>query len=493
MLFNSLTYLLFLPVVTMLFWFAPKRARNLILLAASYIFYMSWMKIYGLLLFGLTLINFLLGIFLDKTQTQSKKRLVFVAGLAVNLGALVLFKYTNFLIDAFTSCNHFVAQVLNLDALRVPALGALPIILPLGISFFVFEFIHYLVDVFKGAKPVTSPVRFGLFAAFFPSQIAGPIKRFQEFEQQLVEGVHFQPELFRSGVYLIAQGLFKKVALGDNLAAIVQVGFSNPSVMGTWDAWLCVLAFSLQIYYDFSGYTDIGRGSAMVLGFSLPENFNMPYLATSLRDFWHRWHISLSTWLRDYLYIPLGGSRKGKSSSAINLMITMLLGGLWHGASWHFVAWGAFHGGGLALNRVLDELIAKNETLSRLSKTWVWTVFATASTFLMVSLAWVVFRANNMAEAMAVYRSMFQLQSWSSPETSICELLLQSTLPLAFTIYGLAYFGCKYWAANSHRIPHPLQNFRVPVYAQAIVLAGFGLLVLGLSPLKSVPFIYFQF
>lgn len=455
---------------------------------------MSWMKIYGLLLFGLTSINFLIGLLLARAGSHEAKRLVFITGISANLACLALFKYTNFFIDSIRQASAaMTAQFHTPSFATIANLPDLPIILPLGISFFVFEFIHYLADVFKGAKPMTSPISFGLFAAFFPSQIAGPIKRFQDFEVQLQKTMHFSRELFQSGVVLIMQGLFKKVVLGDNLAPLAQVGFAQPQLMGTFDAWICVFAFALQIYYDFSGYTDIGRGSAMVLGFTLPENFNMPYIATSLREFWHRWHISLSTWLRDYLYIPLGGSRKGKSTAAMNLIITMLLGGLWHGASWHFVVWGGFHGGGLAVNRVIDELIAKNKTLEAISKTWGWNLMAHVSTFLLVCIGWVVFRANNMGEAMGVYQAMFSLRPSTGTEATIAEQFMQSSLPVALILYAVTYNLIKYFPQWKLHFPLNVQELKAPVYAKAIGVAAFALMVVGLAPQKSIPFIYFQF
>ena len=493
MLFNSLTYIVFLPLVALAYWLAPPRLRHLLLLAASYYFYMSWMKVYGLLLLGLTAVNYLLGLCLARAQSRSAKRLVFISGIAANLGCLALFKYTNFFIDSIRQTYSFCATPLHLPALPVGSFTELPIILPLGISFFVFEFIHYLADVFKGAKPMKSPVRFGLFAAFFPSQIAGPIKRFQDFEEQLDKPAVFQKDLFRSGLSLILQGMFKKVALGDNLAPLAQVGFAQPLAMSTFDTWICVVAFALQIYYDFSGYTDIGRGSAMVLGFTLPENFNMPYAATSIKEFWHRWHISLSTWLRDYLFIPLGGSRNGKFNAASNLMITMLLGGLWHGASWHFVVWGGFHGSMLACNRVLDEIIAKNAALKRASETLWWTWTARLFTFVLVCLGWVVFRADNMGEALAVYQGLFTLRPSTTTEATISELFMQSALPVALTLYVVTYTAIRFCKERPELLPASLRMFRAPTYAQAIAVAGFALLVVGLAPQKSIPFIYFRF
>lgn len=499
MLFNSLQYLLFLPVVTLLYWRAPKVLRLPILLLASYLFYMSWMRVYGLLLFGLTLVNFLIGLAIHKSAARNYRRWIFIAGLSVNLFCLALFKYTNFLLDSIrTLCANFEGSaalaansVLHTISANVP--HDLPIILPLGISFFVFEFIHYLTDIFKGDKPIFSPLKFALFAAFFPSQIAGPIKRYQDFEKQEVADAKFDRKLFNSGLLLIAQGMFKKVALGDNLAPIVQVGFNNPHLMSTTDAWACVLAFSMQIYYDFSGYTDIAIGSANVLGFTLPDNFKMPYSARSLKDFWHRWHISLSSWLRDYLYIPLGGSRKGNARAIVNLITTMLLGGLWHGASWHFVIWGGMHGFGLAINKILDEFISKNKLLENLTKTTAWNLCAQAFIFVFVSLAWVVFRAKDASEAFAIYHQLFSVQPSLTPEATIIESFWNSSLPFAASVYVLAYLVSRLPEKFKYFIPEGLRENGIPAYAQVVLLSGFALLIVGLAPHAAIPFIYFQF
>ena len=498
MLFNSLQYLLFLPLVALLYWRAPRVLRLPILLVASYAFYMSWMKIYGLLLFGLTAVNFVFGLCLQKTEVKAAKRLVFISGLSINLFCLGLFKYTNFLLDSFRGicdslgANHLLSAA-AINALKAPDPHDLPIILPLGISFFVFEFIHYLTDIFKGDKAIKSPLKFALFAAFFPSQIAGPIKRYQDFVKQEVADAKFDGALFHTGILLLAQGMFKKVALGDNLAPIVQQGFANPQMMGTMDAWACVLAFSLQIYYDFSGYTDIAIGSANILGFRLPENFKMPYSATSLKDFWHRWHISLSTWLRDYLYIPLGGSRKGGGRALANLLITMLLGGLWHGASWNFVIWGGMHGLGLTVNRLFDDLLARNSALQAASKTWLWEQVSRLSIFLFVTLVWVVFRAQTTSEAFAVYHSLFNWQPVSLTDISVIESILQSNLLLSFGIYTSAYLLIRYAGKLCPILPEFLRPARVPMYAEVVLLSGLAILIVGLAPHAAIPFIYFQF
>lgn len=495
MLFNSIQYILFLPVVVALYWALPKKARPLILLVASYFFYMSWMKSYGLLLAGLTLWNFVMGWLLSYKDARHRK-LIFVAAIAGNLACLALYKYTNFLIETCWSALHFAPT--SFLGTADGAAPLLPIILPLGISFFVFEFIHYLADVYKGSHAIKNPVRFALFAAFFPSQIAGPIKRFQDFDEQVVAEKRFDTAMFRQGIVLILEGMFKKVVLGDNLAILVQPGFANSAALGTVDAWLCVIAFTLQIYYDFSGYTDIGRGSAMLLGYSLPENFNMPYIARNLSDFWHRWHISLSTWLRDYLYIPLGGSKAGKSKQARNLVITMLLGGLWHGASWHYVVWGAFHGIGLVVTHSWQKFAERIPSLKALRLTKHWDLASRVLTLFAVMIGWVVFRAENMTEAANVYTAMFSFRAGTMHGAdSIATLLAQSTIPIALLIYatlqwlrrGLVTIPWSAETANSGL----RWWLKPPVTAQAVACIAMAMLIVGFAPHKAIPFIYFQF
>jgi D-alanyl-lipoteichoic acid acyltransferase DltB (MBOAT superfamily) len=503
MLFNSLPYLLFLPVVVVLYWLAGKRQRPLLLLVASYFFYMSWFAKYGLLIGFLTLANYIVGLALTaEAFNKGQKKAAFVCGLVINLGCLIFFKYTNFLLTSLwrvaSLSLHLTHQDLGFD-LPVPHAH---ILLPLGISFFVFEFIHYLSDIYRGSPPIKDPIHFGLFAAFFPSQIAGPIKRYQDFEAQVLASKPFDASLFISGCWLIAEGMFKKVVLSDNLAVIVQKGFGQPHNLIMTDAWLCTIAFALQIYYDFSGYTDIGRGSAMLFGFRLPENFNKPYFATSIIDFWHRWHMSLSTWLRDYLYKPLGGSRTGHKNR--NLMITMLLGGLWHGASWHFVLWGAFHGLGLICNHWWRQLHS-----SKLQEKTAPTSSASSgagmiATFLFVLVGWVLFRANSAMEALVIYRSMFDLSSLAMTAGPCLEVLLTSALPIGFIVYGLFQL-IKYFASNPHKLPfgpkhlEQLREFSLrwwltpPPAAQVVSYLAWAVLILAFSARKPNPFIYFQF
>jgi alginate O-acetyltransferase complex protein AlgI len=527
MLFNSFSYLLFLPLVLGLYWCMPVRFRKVFLLAASYFFYMSWKPAYGLLILGLTAVNYSFGLLLARyspgttavetpNMTASKAaKAVLIAGLIFNLGALCYFKYTNFVFESlFTSLGLFVSMTHTALPFNWQQ-PVLHILLPLGISFFTFEFIHYIVDVYRGSKPVKNFVDFALFASFFPSQIAGPIKRFQDFMQQMDTCPPFKSEQFRAGTYLILQGLFKKVVLGDNIAPIVASGFASAASLSMVDAWITVIGFSYQLYFDFSGYTDIGRGSALLLGYKVPENFNLPFLAANLSDFWRRWHISLSSWLRDYLFIPLGGSRGSNAKTKRNLIITMLLGGLWHGAAWHFVAWGAFHGAGLTLLRDWQALIARLPLLTAWQKHRAWHVAGVVWTNIFVYLAFAVFRAANLTQASDLISRFFGLASasigqglnahwlhtWTASGTNnVSTALAQSPLTVAIPAYFL-FFLCRIALDKIHQpneqqpaLLHSWLNFwdsnlaaRVVTYATVFV----G--IIGFAPSQFSPFIYFQF
>ena len=492
MLFNSFTYLLFLPLVVALHWVLPARFRRILLLVASYVFYMNWMPTYGLLILGLTVTNYLFGraIF---AATRHRKTIL-LAGLIFNLGCLCFFKYANFLIGSFwqtATAAHNLTGFPSLIGAQSPALN---IILPLGISFFVFEFIHYIVDIYRGSEPLTNFWHFALFAAFFPSQIAGPIKRFQDFNQQLRTENRFNREKFREGVGLILLGLYKKIALGDNIGHVVNIGFTHPLEMGTLDAWVAAIGFTFQIYLDFSGYTDIGRGSALLLGYKIPANFNWPFLAASLNDFWRRWHISLSTWLRDYLFIPMGGSRVSSWKLKRNLFITMALGGLWHGADWHYVIWGAFHGAGLMLTKDWLDFVDKTAWLKRFQPSRVWHWSGVACTFTFLIFAGIVFRAEDVPKALTVVGRMFCL----APSSHVTEAILVSTLPVSVSLY-LAYLVLsklseKNTATKVGTALLPVrQYFQTSMPARVACYACLSMVILSFAPEDVAPFIYFQF
>ncbi len=489
MLFNSIAYALFFPLVLLAYWLSPAKLKRPLLLVASYVFYMSWIPVYGILIFALTAINYVCALLIDKFRSQA--RVLLVLALLVNLGTLCFYKYTNFLIGSLQN----VLQMFHLPPDLIAATPqSLDIILPLGISFFAFEFIHYIIEVYRGGQPIKNPVDFGLFAAFFPSQIAGPIKRYQDFIAQLGKSVHFTKPLFHEGLVLVLQGLFKKAALADNLAVIATSAFSQVSSSGTHDVWLGVIAFAAQIYFDFSGYTDMGRGSAMMLGFSLPDNFNLPYLATSITDFWKRWHISLSTWLRDYLYIPLGGGRCDTLTKYRNLMITMLLGGLWHGAAWHFVAWGGLHGGALVANHAYNSAAEKSPLLTRLHTTLPIKILCSAMTLMTVLFGWVFFRADTMHEALQIIYKMFV---WHPSSTAIVDFARSPVLvpAVAYSIYSVL-FACRHRWQLSNRWPKLsalTESIQLGLPARVVIYAGVFVAAIAFIPSAPSAFIYFQF
>lgn len=490
MLFNSFTYLLFLPLVVALHWVLPPLARRILLLVASYVFYMHWMPTYGILILALTLANYLFGIAIGKWMDRRKP--ILTAALIFNLACLCFFKYADFLLKSVWSALHLGTTLIGVNTISATS-PTLNILLPLGISFFTFEFIHYLVDVYRGSKPMTNFWWFALFAAFFPSQIAGPIKRFQDFDEQLHADKKFEPALFREGMGLILIGLFKKMVLGDNLGHVVAVGFNNPAAMGTADAWLAAVGFTIQIYVDFSGYTDIGRGSAMLLGYRLPENFNWPFLAASLTEFWRRWHISLSTWLRDYLFIPMGGSRVSNFKLKRNLFITMALGGLWHGADWHYVIWGMFHGAGLVVTKDWTDFVNRTPALSRLRSHFAWHWSGVAFTFMFLIFACILFRASDVPQALHVTSRMFNLAA-SEP---VVHAFMTSTLPFSLSLYALFLASQKLAnVAEKQVIPviSPIVSYwNSSLPARLAAYASIGLLVMGFGPEEVAPFIYFQF
>jgi len=469
-LFNSLEYLVFLPLAWILFWSIPAH-RITVLLIASYVFYASWSPPYAAMVFGLVVVNYLFGLALGRVRRR--RRLALAAFIAFDLGVLGLFKYFDFALRSFAAGTRALLGV-ELD----PPL--LQLVLPLGISFFTFEFIHYLVDIYRGDVPVHSFSKFHVFAAFFPTQIAGPIKRFQQFVPSLATVAHFDVALAREGLGLIGRGLAKKVLLADRLAPWANRGFSaaTDGSIGTGDAWLVTLAFSLQIFFDFSGYTDIARGSAALFGFRIPINFDGPYLATSLADFWHRWHISLSTWLRDYVYIPLGGSRRMRIVVMRNLIVTMLLGGLWHGAAWHFVAWGGLWGIGLALHHLLRPRFAPRSSLPTLVAGWLLT-----QTFVLVG--WVLFRADSFSSVGVMLRAMVGFGGHSSLLTAKDMFFIVGTGTALLVATLVTRRG---WTV---RLPLPTGWARPIFYGAAAALV---ILVGSITaPTGREAFIYFQF
>ncbi len=483
MLFNSLQYALFLPLVVAIFWLSPQKFRVPILLIASYLFYMSWRPIFVLLILLLTVVNFFLGRLISKSTDRKKTWLA--AGVSLNLLTLGYYKYAYFFEDLVrASFSPFGVSV-----------GQIPfdIVLPLAISFFVFEFIHYICDIYRGSEPIKSFLSFALFASFFPTQIAGPIKRFQDFIPQFLNPAKFSMEHIDRGVPLILMGLFKKVLIADNLAFFVQGGYSHPELFSGLDLWLFTYAFAFQIYFDFSGYTDVARGSAALFGYKVPVNFNLPYLAGNISEFWHRWHISLSTWLRDYLFIPLGGSRGNHWQTARNLLLTMTLGGLWHGAAMHYVLWGIYHGAMLVLHRECKRYKESVASLSAWFEGRFGKAFSVLLTFHVVCLGWVLFRAETASSAGLILSKMLTFAEVASGKSMVAMLLPSINYPLIYSaIYLLlpllavahVFMG---WVDKSRLVQ------RSPWGLKAAWCFVLMFLILVFSPDKSPRFIYFQF
>jgi D-alanyl-lipoteichoic acid acyltransferase DltB (MBOAT superfamily) len=483
LLFNSLQYLVFLPVVFLLYWVTPHKLRVPLLLVASYLFYMSWKPIYGILIFGLTLGNFLLVPMIAKSVTRKKLWLGIVV--AANLITLGIFKYAYFTVDTIKS-----GLALGGIDWREPHLH---IILPLGISFFVFEFIHYAVEVYRGKPLVKNFLNFSLFASFFPTQIAGPIKRYQDFIPQLDIKSKFKWEYVDEGMQLILMGLAKKVLLADNLALVAQAGFTHPEQFSSVDLWLIAYAFAFQIFFDFAGYTDVARGSALLFGYKVPINFNLPYIASNVADFWHRWHISLSTWLRDYLFIPLGGSRGGRFLTHRNLFITMALGGLWHGAATHFLVWGVYQGIVLIVHREYQHLLQKIGVPKSIIESKVYHVLSVILTFHVVCVGWVFFRADSVPIAMKMLTKMamapVDLFSFSLAQLEVLKIRDPLIFPsLLFLLPGLMIAHIVVNYLNDKEI------YRKPPWAvQVGVMVALMCLLTIFSPDSSPRFIYFQF
>lgn len=471
-------------MTVILFWILPKSLRLPMLLVASYIFYASWIPAFLLLIAIMTVFNWFWGDILFKSAPERRK-LFLGLGIAANLLTLSLFKYANFALQS-------AATVVGWTTHTQPH-WAVNIILPLGISFFAFEFIHYLFEIYRGNKPVDSFVLFALFAAFFPTQISGPIKRYPDFVAQMQSEKPLRLAYFDEGIPLIIIGLAKKILIADNLAVLVQMGVDQPGAYGAPELWLFTYAFAFQIYFDFSGYTDIARGSAMLFGYHIPINFNMPYIAANIADFWHRWHISLSTWLRDYLFIPLGGSKQGKWNTGRNLFWTMALGGLWHGASWNFVVWGIYHGLCLIAHRQFQELKAKFEPLKIFTETTLWRYISIVLTFQVVCIGWVFFRVQDIGTAFSMVKKMVLLRPIYAQAEGHAFLVLKETLPVIvlitlFMVAALLLLNLPVSYLNEKKVFQKLPAVLKAAFCTVLILA-----MVTFQPDNSAPFIYFQF
>ena len=472
MLFNSPEYLLFFLVVLAGYWGLRRHAslRIWLLLIASYYFYASnnhWLIV---LILASTQIDYVVAKAIERATDQAQRRRLLWVSLVGNLGMLAFFKYFNFFAASMAGALHLVGVEVQYRPWEI--------LLPVGISFYTFQSMSYTLDVYYGyIRAEQSWSRFAFYVAFFPQLVAGPIMRAREFLPQITRPPTLDGETCEQALALIARGLLKKMVLADYfLGPHADLAFDTPGAVSTLAAWIGLYAFTFQIYFDFSGYTDIAIGCSRLLGFDLPDNFNLPYVAESFSDFWRRWHISLSTWLRDYLYIPLGGNRMPTRVGVYrNLMLTMLLGGLWHGAAWHFVIWGALHGTYLVVERYFLERAPTPPQRSAAGL-----ALRRLLIFHAVVLTWLVFRAQDNTLLWELIRALCggstQALSLSGSQLMACVVIVAS-----YVAQGVALR----W--------DPMQAFaRLPAPIRSLSYAGLVVLVLAYN-VGAQPFIYFQF
>ena len=405
--FNSINFMIFFPVVLALYFVIPKALRQIWLLAASYYFYMSWNARYALLIAASTLITYVSGIAIERYRDSGRtgRRLtVLFSCLGINLGILLFFKYGNFLIASLDR---------GLELLHIGSVDQrFYFLLPVGISFYTFQALGYTIDVYRGdVRAETNLIRYALFVSFFPQLVAGPIERSKNLlsqMQNIAEIKLWNARRVTSGTILMIWGFFVKMVIADRAAVLVNTVFDNYRMYGSTELVLAAVFFALQIYCDFGSYSLIAIGAAKIMGFELMENFNTPYFACSIRDFWSRWHISLSTWFRDYLYIPLGGNRRGRVRKSVNIMIVFLASGLWHGADWSYVVWGGIHG---AYQVIGDYLASFREKCIRKLRVntacFSWKFLQTTVTFILVVFAWIFFRADSIGDALQYIRRIW--------------------------------------------------------------------------------------
>lgn len=469
MVFTSVEFAIFLPVVLALYWLVPKRWQNPLLLVASYVFYGAWDARFLSLLLISTVVDFFVGRRLAGTTNQGRRRQLIGLSLATNLGILGFFKYFDFFSQSFAGLLHTFGMQAS------PFL--LNIVLPVGISFYTFQTLAYSIDVYRGVQePEQHFITFALYVSFFPQLVAGPIERAKRLLPQLREPrTRIQYAQVRSGVFLILLGLFKKIAIADMLASIVERSFAQASTAGWVSLLVGVYAFALQIYGDFSGYTDIARGVARLLGVELMINFSQPYLSRNITNFWRTWHISLSSWLRDYLYIPLGGNRRGVRRTYINLMLTMLLGGLWHGAAWTFVVWGGLHGLYLAAHRRWRSRMPRAADAPIRWRD----VPAVFVTFQLVCLSWIFFRADSFAQAFDYLKGIVTLRAGSLDISDLGQV--------AIGLFAVVAIDVLQRNSGSHEV---FQSW--PALARGVAYATLAIPVFIFAGAPQ-PFIYFQF
>ena len=494
MLFNSIQFLCFFPIVALLYYVIPHRFRHLFLLAASYYFYMCWNPRYALLMATSTIITYASGILLGRCREnggdQRRARLYVFISFALNLSILFFFKYFNFFTES-------VASLLSRVGVQMRPVR-FDIVLPVGISFYTFQALRYTMDVYRGELPPERNLfKYALFVSFFPQLVAGPIERSKNLIHQIHEKHTFDGARVKSGLLLMLFGYFQKLVLADRLAVLVDTVYNNWQAYQGYEIAIATVCFAFQIYCDFASYSNIAIGAARVMGFSLMDNFDTPYFSESVSEFWRRWHISLSTWFRDYLYIPLGGNRKGKLRAYINIMIVFLVSGLWHGASWHFVVWGGMNGLFQVIGSMTMPLRDRLASVFHIDrKVFSHRLLKKIVTFALICLTWLFFRAESMSAALGTLQRMLRFNNpWIFVDGTLFELGLdQQEFTLLLVSLGILFFFsvCRYRKIDViQRLEAQGLWFRWLVYFAGI----FFILIFGKygPTVDASAFLYFQF
>lgn len=488
MLFNSWEYLLFFPIVCLLYFYLPKSLKNWMLLAASYFFYSCWSAKYALLMLLSTAITFVSGILIgneDKKEHPSvkKKRMWVAFSFTLNLAILFFFKYYGFFAGELQSVFDSLEISLHLPDFKV--------LLPVGISFYTFQALSYTADVYrKDLAPTTNFAKYALFVSFFPQLVAGPIERSKNLLSQFDEAHSFDYELARSGFLRILRGMVKKVLIADRLAILVDAVYSSPVDHNGIGYFFATFFFAFQIYCDFSGYSDIAIGSARMMGFSLMENFRTPYFSRSIGEFWRRWHISLSSWFKDYLYLPLGGSHVSRARWAFNIMTVFMVSGLWHGANWTFIVWGALHG----IYQVIGKLTKKKRANAYRAlhidpDGKLRALISTFITFALVCFSWIFFRADSLGDALYIVSNLFNFSGSFS-----LYAIGMDVLDFVFGIILIVLLTLYDWAGQHIDTEKWLKNRCLPVRWTVYLVLIFALILFGIyGDLSAASFIYFQF
>ena len=470
MLFNSLPFLLFFPAVCMVYYCIPAaqlRLRNLFLLAASYYFYMNWEPVYALLLLASTVVTYFAALGIAHYMDTRKQKACLVASLVLNLSLLVLFKYYNFLASNIEALMDYCRVSIDIPVSKL--------LLPVGISFYIFQALGYTIDVYRGTTKVERDfATYALFVSFFPQLVAGPIERSNNLLPQFKQPHTFDYDSAMKGLRMMVWGYFLKLVLADRCGDYVNCVFNNLEMHNGGSYLIASLLFPFQIYGDFAGYSLIAIGAARILGFRLMQNFRHPYLSCSVGEFWHRWHISLSTWFKDYVYIPLGGNRVGRRRQYVNLMVTFVVSGLWHGANWTFLCWGALHGVLLCIEKATGYG-------QQAAKSGVGKLGRCLLTFVLVSFAWVFFRADTLTDVGIVFQGI--ATDLRPPFTRISDFCIIAVSLLALLIDGIR---------QEHHEPIPL-NANLKALLLHIGIALLIAIICLFGFLDSSQFIYFQF